>query len=235
MNQKEQVIEAMKNNGGYATLQQLNVLVDVSKWKSKTPYASIRRIVQVNNEFFKIKPGLWALREYEKCVFDKFEIKKGDKKSEDYFTHGYYQGILIEMGNMHHYETYVPAQDKNRRFLETPLKEIATVPELPNFSYDYILRKAKTVDVIWFNERMLPYRFYEVEHSTDIKNSLNKFFELQDFRTDYYIIADDSRKKQFYDIMECSIYSPIRDYVKFFSYENLVKQYESERSLVETI
>ena len=29
MNQKEQVIEAMKNNGGYATLQQLNVLVDV--------------------------------------------------------------------------------------------------------------------------------------------------------------------------------------------------------------
>ena len=82
---------------------------------------------------------------------------------------------------------------------------------------------------------MLPYRFYEVEHSTDIKNSLNKFFELQDFRTDYYIIADDSRKKQFYDIMECSIYSPIRDYVKFFSYENLVKQYESERSLVETI
>ena len=60
MNQKEQVIEAMKNNGGYATLQQLNVLVDVSKWKSKTPYASIRRIVQVNNEFFKIKLGLWA-------------------------------------------------------------------------------------------------------------------------------------------------------------------------------
>ena len=69
-----------------------------------------------------------GLREYEKCVFDKFEIKKGDKKSEDYFTHGYYQGILIEMGNMHHYETYVPAQDKNRSFLETPLKEIATVP-----------------------------------------------------------------------------------------------------------
>lgn len=235
MNQKEQVIDAMRKNGGYATLQKLNTLVDVSGWNSKTPYASIRRIVQVNKEFFKIKPGLWALRECEKSVLEKFEIKEGDRVSEDIFTHGYYQGILIEMGNMHHYETYVPAQDKNRKFLETPLKDIATVGELPAFTYDRILRKARTVDVIWFNERMLPYRFYEVEHSTDIKNSLNKFFELQDFRTEFYIVADGTRKKQFNDIIDCSIYNPIRQYVRFFSYENLVKQYENERSLVETI
>jgi len=61
----------------------LNTLVDVSGWNSKTPYASIRRIVQVNKEFFKIKPGLWALRECEKSVLEKFEIKEGDRVSED--------------------------------------------------------------------------------------------------------------------------------------------------------
>ena len=41
------------------------------------------------------------------------------------------------------------------------------------------------MDVIWFNERKMPYRFYEVEHSTNISNSLDKFYELQDFRADF--------------------------------------------------
>jgi len=51
----------MENNGGCATLKQLNQLVDVSLWKAKDPAANIRRIVQTNDEFFKIKRGLWGL------------------------------------------------------------------------------------------------------------------------------------------------------------------------------
>ena len=58
MKQKYYVIDAMRANGGYATLQQLNMLVDFSTWKTKTPEASIRRIVQENDEFFRIQPGL---------------------------------------------------------------------------------------------------------------------------------------------------------------------------------
>lgn len=64
MGQKEQVIEAMESNGGCATFKQLNQLVDVSLWKAKDPAANIRRIVQTNDEFFKIKPGLWGLVDY---------------------------------------------------------------------------------------------------------------------------------------------------------------------------
>src|SRR5688572_17716252 len=64
MKQDDAVIEAMKQNGGYATLGQLYHLVDTSSWKTQTPHASIRRIVQNNPIFFKIKPGLWALAEY---------------------------------------------------------------------------------------------------------------------------------------------------------------------------
>lgn len=47
MSQKDNVIEAMRKNGGYATFQQLNQIVDFSTWKTKTPQASIRQIVQV--------------------------------------------------------------------------------------------------------------------------------------------------------------------------------------------
>ena len=35
MKQKYYVIDAMRANGGYATLQQLNMLVDFSTWKTK--------------------------------------------------------------------------------------------------------------------------------------------------------------------------------------------------------
>lgn len=231
MTQKQQVIETMKENGGYATFQQLNHLMDFSSWKTKTPQASVRQIVQVNDEFFRIKPGLWALTECKDEVLKRFQIQENNRDSEEVFNHSYYQGIIVELGNMHNFKTYVPSQDKNRLFLEKRLADITTEKELPAFTYDCLASRAKTVDVIWFNERKMPRRFYEVEHSTNISNSLDKFYELQDFRADFYIIADESRRRQFNSLMERSMYSEIVKYVKFFNYENLVLQYERECSL----
>lgn len=232
MSQKDKVIDAMRRNGGYATFQQLNQLVDFSTWKTQTPQANIRRIVQVHDEFFRIKPGLWALSECKEDVLKRFDIVENDTKSDDLFTHSYYQGIIVELGNMHNYKTYVPNQDKNKKFLERKLCELTTEPELPEFTYDKIAKRAKTIDVIWFNERRMPFRFYEVEHSTNITNSLDKFYELQDFRADFYIIADESRRNQFDRLLERNIYSSICNYVKFFNYENLINQYTKESSLM---
>ena len=44
--QEHQVVEAMRKEGGYATLRRLNEIVDFSTWETKTPEASIRGIVQ---------------------------------------------------------------------------------------------------------------------------------------------------------------------------------------------
>lgn len=60
--QTDQVIEALRKEGGFATLKRLNEILDFSKWKSQTPEASVRRIVQDSEKIFKIRPGLWALR-----------------------------------------------------------------------------------------------------------------------------------------------------------------------------
>jgi len=60
MKQYEAVIEVMEENGGYATLGFLNqkvLKIKDCKWNTKTPFASIRRIVQDPRFFFKIKPG----------------------------------------------------------------------------------------------------------------------------------------------------------------------------------
>ena len=96
------------------------------------------------------------------------------------FTHAYYQGLIVDIGNMRKLKTYVPAQDKNKMFLDRKLGEVSTMTDIPEFTYPKITNRARTIDTIWFNEREMPSAFYEVEHSTNIINSLNKFFELLD-------------------------------------------------------
>ena len=226
ISQEQQVINVLRKTGGYATLRRLNELVDFSTWATKTPEASVRRIVQNSHEIFKIQPGLWALEEMRDAVLRKFELKPGNKKSEEIFTHGYYQGLLVEIGKYRHQTTYVPAQDQNRLFIDRKLGEITDTTELPDFTYDDLKRKARTIDVIWFNERQMPSDFYEVEHTTDIKNSLSKFYELQDFNAGFYIVADASRKKEYEDKLHVSMFAPIEKRVKFLNYKQVVDLYE---------
>ena len=233
--QEHQVIEMLRREGGYATLKRLNEIMDFSTWKTKTPEATVRRIVQESEQIFKVHPGLWALEDYREDVLRKFELKLGNKQSEEQFSHGYYQGLLVQIGKFHHQTTYVPAQDKSRKFIGKCLGDITDTTEIPPFTYDKLLKRAKTVDVIWFNERQMPSNFYEVEHTTDIKNSLSKFYELQDFHADFHIVANASRKKEFEDKLHVSMFGPIEKRVKFVDYMRVVNMYEGLNKVSESI
>lgn len=161
----------------------------------------------------------------------KFELRSGNKKSEEAFTHGYYQGLLVEIGKFRHLTTYVPAQDQNRLFIDRKLGDITDTTDLPDFTYDELKRKARTIDVIWFNMRKMPSDFYEVEHTTDIKNSLSKFYELQDFHAGFFIVADASRKKEYEDKLHVSMFSPIEKRVRFLNYAQVVDLYEGMKKI----
>lgn len=224
--QAQQVIDTLRENGGYSTLGNLYHLVDTSTWLTKTPNETIRRIVQESKEIFKIQPGLWALEECRDDVLRKFQIDSKDRIQEEKFTHGYYQGLIIEIGNMKNYTTYVPAQDQNRKFLEKPLKEICSTVSIPQFSYDKFVNRARTVDVIWFNDRDMPNSFFEVEHSTDIQNSITKFCDLQDFNSRFIIVAPQSRREQYDKVMNRTAFKDIKGKVAFHSYENITAQYD---------
>lgn len=219
--QWEQVKDTMKRNGGFATLGFLYNNVDVSNWATKTPFASIRRIVQTNEFFFKIKPGLWGLSEQKAAIIEKFGIN--ERKSDKYnlFNHSYYQGLVVEIGNIKGYSTFVPNQDKNKQFLNQTLKEVATLKEIYKFTYPEIVRRANTVDIIWFNQRKLPSSFFEIEHSTDIYNSLIKFSELQDFNSNFSIVCNIARKKEFDSKIKSSVFIDMHERIKFISYDQV--------------
>jgi len=226
MKQNEAVIHTIEKLGGIATLGQLyqEVLkINECVWKTKTPYASIRRIVQLDKNIYKIKPGLYALTKY-KSKFESVGILSEDDKEKDRdkfveFNHSYYQGLLLEIGNMKGMSTYIPAQDKNRMFLSRPLKDISTLDKILDFSYPEIVNRAKTIDVIWFNDRKLMSSIFEVEHSTDIQNSLLKFNDLQDFHSQFYIVSSEHRNDEYLKKINYSSFKDIKKRVKFINYQ----------------
>ena len=137
----------MEQNGGYATLGYLNqevLKVPGVEWRTKTPFASIRRIVQDERFFFKIKPGLWALLSNKSKLPQHLQpTGKVSKQEEQVFTHSYYQGLLVEIGNLRKYETFVPNQDRNKRFLGKKLGDVCSQNDFYKFSFDHMVSRAK--------------------------------------------------------------------------------------------
>ncbi len=127
--------------------------------------------------------------------------------------------MVTEIGNLKGFQTFIPAQDKNKPYVKKKLGDVATLSKLYEFTYSEVLRKAQTIDVAWFNVRKYPSSFFEIEHSTDIYNSLLKFVELQDFRTSFYIVADNQRQAEFASKISLSAFAPIKSFVKFWNYD----------------
>ena len=235
MKQYEAVILTMESLGGIATLQQLNQEVFKIKecaWNTKTPYASIRRIVQQTKGIYKIKPGLYALETHRKQleangIVVETDQNKGSQILID-FNHSYYQGLLLSIGNLKGFNTFAPNQDKNKLFANQKIDDIRSLHEIPTYTYSHFVQRCSTIDVIWFNERNMPDSFFEVEHSTDISNSLQKFNDLQDFHTKMFIVADIKRYNEYKYKLNFVSFNLIRKdkRVAFLSYQELEKQYE---------
>ncbi len=233
MKQYEAVIRTIERLGGVATLGQLNqevMKIEDCQWGTKTPYASIRRIVQLRPEIYKIKPGLYGLASLRKQIEAKGILAEtdGNKGSPELLAsnHYYYQGLLLTLGNLKSFKTFAPQQDKNKKFLDKTLSEVRTLIEIPDFTYASLVKRSSTVDVIWFNQRGMPNSFFEIESSTDIQTSLTKYNDLQDFHTRMFIVADIRRKAEYQTKIARSSFDEIKNRVTFLDYESLVKQYE---------
>lgn len=224
-----QVVSALRQLGGIATLSQLNrhLLAPggaATQWATKTPEATIRRVVRNTPDHIHVlKPGLYCLQELAAGYANDYILPQEGEVPTNVAerNHWYYQGLLLEIGNARDYKTYVPAQDRNRVFVNQKLGEVSSTTRLPNFGYQQFVRRARTVDVIWFNRRDMPAELFEVEFSTDMLNSLTKFNELRDFYTQFRIVAPLHRKSHFDDRIEMDTFHEIRRRVTFISTDQI--------------
>ncbi len=237
----------MKSLGGFATLGQLYQTATKSEgvaWGTKTPFASIRRIVQDPERpeharrFFKIRPGLWALSTERDAVLDKLGLgpqTPRPKILDD--AHTFYQGLLLELGSLRGRDTFAPDQDKNRVVLpgRATLGALRTLAAFPAFTYPTLLRHGQTIDVSWCNARGLPDAFFEAENTTDMKNSLLKFVEFQDFRVRFHIVADAVRQAEFKQRLTLTAFAPLRKNVQFLDYAALARMHDKEMEACATL
>lgn len=217
MNQRQAVIEVMRQNGGYATLGLLYkeaLKVPGVTWGTRTPFKSINRIVQDPRHFFRIRPGLWALKD-SKNKLPPDLINRPRSQSE----HSYYQGLLVELGNLRHLQTFVPKQDRRKDFLGKPLGSIVTVDDMYLFTYREITESAARVDVVWFNERRFPSEFIEVENTTDMHGAFLKFVTLNPFHSVFRVVAPAARRREFESKVSHPSFDSIAKRTKFSSYE----------------
>ena len=217
MNQREAVFEAMRANGGFATLGQLYkeaLKIPGVKWETKTPFKSINRIVQNPKYFFRIRPGLWALLEdRDKLPAD---LTQKPKPESD---HTYYQGLLVELGNFRKQQTFVPKQDRGKPFLGKPLGRLVTLEDIYPFTYPEIVRRAAAVDVIWFSQRKFPSEFIEVENTTDMNGAFLKFVMFDAFHSAFRVVAPAARRTEFESKLAHPSFESIARRTKFTSYD----------------
>jgi hypothetical protein len=244
MKQHEAVIHTLENLGGVATLSELydNVRkIKECNWKTKTPNESIRRIVQTRpKEIYKIKPGLYGLLKFKTEIENKGIIAETKKNINSSIlkesNHTYYQGLLLQIGNYKGFQTFAPQQDKNKLFKHNKrIEDIRTLNRIYNYSYDELVRRSATIDVIWFNERKMPDSFFEVEYSPEFQNSLIKYCDLRDFNVNMVVVSDKKQKDKLNTKLNFSVFKQIKQNIQFWNYERVVLEYEYAYKLSKSI
>lgn len=229
-----QAIEKAIIDLGYiATLKQIYQLAPTFKsFTGLTPDRTINERVQRDSNFIKIKPGLYALKNHLDKLPDEYNpLVSKSPEEEDKITHSYIQGLLLEIGNLQKFKTFSP--DKGANFLNKKLNDIMTQRDVPNFTYERIINSTRFIDVIWFNKRLFPDAIFEVENSTNFRNSLVKFVELQDFKTKMILIAPNEKSKiaKYQQEIEKSAFSSIKDRVSFYNYDYIIKMYNAQKKV----
>lgn len=223
----EAIEQVMLNNGYFASLKLIYKEIwkykDKSKIKGKTPNFTIQERVQRDTRFTRIGVGVYSLTEHLDKIQKPEVPKKQMERTE--FEHTRIQGMLLEIGGLEEYETYTP--DRNKNFEGKSLGSICSLVTCPRFTFqDIIEQTVRFIDVIWFNERRFPARVFEVEHSTDFRSALTKFSELQDFTTDFFVVAPQKRQQKYNTEIQKAAFRPVANRCKFKTYEEVEAYYQ---------
>lgn len=227
----EAIENVMLQNNYCSTLKNLYQLAPQLKPESVglTPNRTIDERVQRDTRFTRIGPGFYALTAYLDKLPNEYNPRiKKSVVEQNAITHTFIQGMLLEIGKLKGYDTYSP--DKNHLYIDKKLSEYITVEHFPQFTYDKILQSSKFIDVIWFNSRQFPQRVFEIENSTNFRNSLVKFVELQDFNVKMNIIIpnDKAKKEKFNQEIEKVAFADIRHRVKCYTYDYIEGMYANQ-------
>lgn len=227
MTKVEAIEQVLISNGGSASLQYIydNITTYYPAAKASQQWeAGIRGVLyrELNNgtKFKKLGLSIYALSDYSE---EKSEVLKTKVR-----MHSLMEGLCLELGNTRRFNTYTA--DPSMLYRDnTYLHNIATMRELPSFTYPEILHYARLIDVLWFNKSCLSfpqYAFEIVDSIRTLNGALNRCLQLQNFRTRFYIVAPQCHEAKFMQTMELEVYKSARDYFSFLDYDTMFETYD---------
>lgn len=216
--------QVMIANGYYAPLQL--IYKEFEKYRpltGKTPFKTIQERVQRDKRFVRIGVGVYALAKH----LDKLPQQPQPKTQAEKrgYVHTRIQGMLVELGNLEGFDTFTP--DKGKIFDNKVLGNIATLKEIPEFTYPRIVHSTRYIDVLWFNREGFPERAFEIEDSTDFRSALVKFTELRFFNMRFHLIAALEKKPKYEREISRSVFSAIAERCYFISYDEIMRLYDA--------
>ena len=228
MTKVEAIAKVMEDNGGAASLSVIydNITKyyptakDPAKWQEGIR-GVLYRAIREKNLFKNIGLSIYAIADYQ-------EEEKPQAKDK-IRMHSYIEGLCLELGNFENYLTYTADPSMNYRD-NLKLGDIATMHELPQFSYDKITNEARRIDVIWFNEKGLafPKKVYEVVDSIGTLNgAFNRSLQLQHFITDFCVVAPEKHRAKFEQTIDLEIYQNQKERFTFMNYDEIQDWYET--------
>ena len=201
---KEVVREALLRLGGQGHLSEINQEVEGHPKTDTNPTwrDTIRRVVRQYKIFEPVPPERSGIYKLVEEVPIKVEHQTFTEEPE--IDHGIAQGMLVTLGKVYGYETFVPLRDQTiRKFQEKPLRSLVTVADCSEIFKGPNVAKIREIDVLWFDEDdygLFPKYAFEVEETTGVKSGLDRLLKIpQRFVVQFYIIAPSKKEEELYN------------------------------------
>jgi len=165
----------------------------------------------------------------EPFVAEREEIVPTTEEIEtDELTHWDVMGILAQLGSLLGFETYVA--DPSRKYKDKTLGEIATLKEIPGFTYQDTLDVVKNIDVIWFKGEY-PEHCFEIEHTTNIRDGLLRLYQISPLKgIKFFVVAPSENIRKFQKEVARMPFREIKDRYNFRSYKELVRWFREAKT-----
>ncbi|HEY49451.1 MAG TPA: hypothetical protein G4O13_05335 [Dehalococcoidia bacterium] len=230
---KDVVRDALLELGGQGHLSEINRVVEGHPKTKTNPtwQDTIRRVVRQYKIFEPVPPERSGI--YKIVEEISIEPEKQGFTQDSEIDHGIAQGMLVTLGKIYGYETYVPPHDQTIRYFQgKTLKDFVTVSDCTDIFKGPNLTKIREIDTLWFDEDdygLFPVYAFEVEETTRVKSGLDRLLKIpRRFYTRFFIIGPSSKEK---DLFNKYIYqTPFRDFQDRFTfrlYEELEELYNS--------
>jgi len=179
------------------------------------------REINKGKNFKRVGLGIYALKDYKE------EAKPTIKERQR--MHSYMEGICLEIGKFKDFDVYTP--DKTALFKDNIyLKDIATLENIPHFTYPEIIEGVKKIDVIWFNRKgfQFPQRIFEIVDAIGtLSEALNRCLKLLYFTTNFLIVGPANYRDKFLEKINGEPYLRFREKFDYKDYNLVIQLYEN--------